>query len=79
MVAEYLAREPDPRQTTSSEQLFLGSRHLRRLTLDEFDATRRAPRVPAACVHDIDAGVLLDREYQSLVRRDLNSFISFNH
>ena len=79
MVTEYLARESDAHQTTSGETLFLGSRHRRRLTLDELDATCRATGVAATCMHHIDTGILLDRQHQSLVRRDLDCFVSFNH
>jgi hypothetical protein len=60
MVTEYLTRQPDPLQTTRGEALFLSDRHRRRFTIDELDTTCGTARVTATCVHDIDAGIMLD-------------------
>jgi hypothetical protein len=60
VLALNLAGEADAGESALRELFFLGLRHLLRLAAHELDAARRAARVAAACMQDVDARVLLD-------------------
>jgi ribosome-associated protein len=78
VIAQDLAGQADAVKTTRGEALFLRSRHARGLPLDELHAARRASRVAAARVQNIDTRVLFDREHQALLRGDFKRSISIN-
>ena len=64
---------PDAAEPLCFETLFFGCRHLRRFSINELDAAGRATRIAAARMKDVDLGVLLNREDQSLPVRHWRS------
>ena len=67
-----------PCSPLNAEPLALGDGVPRGLAVDELDTARRAPRVAAARVQDVDAGVLLDGEHQALAFRHGDTSVAFH-
>src|SRR5215210_3172811 len=72
VIGEGLAREPDlPQEVALLEHVELGPGHLLGLALQVLYPAGRAPGVGAAAVQDIHTRVLLYRQDQSLVLRNI--------
>jgi hypothetical protein len=72
VVADNLTRQPNTYQPPLFQSRLLGDRHARWFAVDELDATRRAARVSAAGMQNIDVRILFDRKDESLAVRDIN-------
>jgi len=78
VIADDLTREPDTDGTFGGQNLALGNGHSRGLSVDEFDSARRAPRIAAARVQDVDFCILLDRQHQAFAILDIKCSEIFN-
>ena len=78
LVAEELARQANTGQALGLEDGFFGGRLLRRLVLDELHAARGASGVSAACMQDVDLGVLFNGQDESLAVGHVERPVSFN-
>ena len=71
VVADDLTGESDTDGAFRREYLALGDGHSRGLSLDKFHTARRASRVAAARVQDVDFCILLDRQHQAFAVLDI--------
>src|SRR4051812_37735309 len=78
MIARDLTGQTDADRPSRGQHGPLRFRHVLRLSRDELDSARRAARVAAARVQDVDAGVFLDRPDEPLPRRNFDRPVSFN-
>ena len=78
VVAHDLTGQAHSGQLSLFESLLLSRRHRRRLSVDEFNAARRAARISAARMQDVDVCVLLDRQHEALAIGNVKRSITFN-
>ena len=78
VITDDLTRQPNAAQASRNEPLLLCGGPVCRLSSDELHTAGGAARKPAARVHDIDPGILLDREHEAFVLGDFERSISFD-
>ena len=78
MVAENLTRQTQTGEAARGEPFLFRRRHVRRLSLDELDAARRAPGKSAAGVENVDVRILLDGEDHPLLSWNIECSVPFN-
>jgi len=73
VIAQDLAGQTNAGEPFGREPFDFSRGMCRWLSVYEFNAAGRAPRIAAACVQNIDAGLVLNRKYEPLSFRDLES------
>jgi hypothetical protein len=78
VIARNLAREADAGEAFGGQALLLGQRHAGGLAVDELDAAGGAAGIAPAGVQDVYLSVLLDRQHQPLIFRNVYRCISLD-